>query len=159
MKRSYNMTIIDGKHHINQVRNLIIEYTQMLNRDLSFQNIDDELKDPSKKYTAPAGELLVAIENDEVVGMIAYHKHSATRCEMKRLYVKPKYRGMKLGEQLIQKLIELAIQSGYTEMVLDTLLPLQSAIYLYQKLGFQQCEPYYNNPMNDVIYFKKMLLE
>ncbi|MCI8628077.1 MAG: GNAT family N-acetyltransferase [Firmicutes bacterium] len=153
------MTIIDGKHHINQVRNLIIEYTQMLNRDLSFQNIDDELKDPSKKYTAPAGELLVAIENDEVVGMIAYHKHSATRCEMKRLYVKPKYRGMKLGEQLIQKLIELAIQSGYTEMVLDTLLPLQSAIYLYQKLGFQQCEPYYNNPMNDVIYFKKMLLE
>jgi len=153
------MTIIDGKHHINQVRNLIIEYTQMLNRDLSFQNIDDELKDPSKKYTAPAGELLVAIENDEVVGMIAYHKHSTTRCEMKRLYVKPKYRGMKLGEQLIQKLIELAIQSGYTEMVLDTLLPLQSAIYLYQKLGFQQCEPYYNNPMNDVIYFKKMLLE
>ncbi len=153
------MIIIDGKHHINQVRNLIIEYTQMLNRDLSFQNIDDELKDPSKKYTAPAGELLVAIENDEVVGMIAYHKHSATRCEMKRLYVKPKYRGMKLGEQLIQKLIELAIQSGYTEMVLDTLLPLQSAIYLYQKLGFQQCEPYYNNPMNDVIYFKKMLLE
>ncbi len=153
------MTIIDGKHHINQVRNLIIEYTQMLNRDLSFQNIDDELKDPSKKYTAPAGELLVAIESDEVVGMIAYHKHSATRCEMKRLYVKPKYRGMKLGEQLIQKLIELAIQSGYTEMVLDTLLSLQSAIYLYQKLGFQQCEPYYNNPMNDVIYFKKMLLE
>ncbi len=153
------MNIIDGKHHINQVRNLIIEYTQMLNRDLSFQNIDDELKDPSKKYTAPAGELLVAIENDEVVGMIAYHKHSATRCEMKRLYVKPKYRGMKLGEQLIQKLIELAIQSGYTEMVLDTLLPLQSAIYLYQKLGFQQCEPYYNNPMNDVIYFKKTLLE
>ena len=151
------MTIIDGKHHINQVRNLIIEYTQMLNRDLSFQNIDDELKDPSKKYTAPAGELLVAIESDEVVGMIAYHKHSATRCEMKRLYVKPKYRGMKLGEQLIQKLIELAIQSGYTEMVLDTLLPLQSAIYLYQKLGFQQCEPYYNNPMNDVIYFKKTL--
>ena len=131
----------------------------MLNRDLSFQNIDDELKDPSKKYTASAGELLVAIESDEVVGMIAYHKHSATRCEMKRLYVKPKYRGMKLGEQLIQKLIELAIQSGYTEMVLDTLLPLQSAIYLYQKLGFQQCEPYYNNPMNDVIYFKKMLLE
>ena len=153
------MTIIDGKHHINQVRNLIIEYTQMLKRDLSFQNIDDELKDPSKKYTASAGELLVAIESDEVVGMIAYHKHSVTRCEMKRLYVKPKYRGMKLGEQLIQKLIELAIQSGYTEMVLDTLLPLQSAIYLYQKLGFQQCEPYYNNPMNDVIYFKKMLLE
>lgn len=151
------MLITDGKNYINEVRNLITEYTQMLDRDLTFQNITEELKDPSKKYTPPEGELLVAIEKEKVIGMIAYHKHSSKRCEMKRLYVKPEYRGMKLGEQLIQKIIELAKQSGYTEMVLDTLAPLQSAIYLYQKIGFQQCEPYYNNPMNDVIYFKKTL--
>lgn len=151
------MIITDGKDYINEVRNLITEYTQMLGRDLAFQNITDELKDPSKKYTPPQGELLVAIEKEQVIGMIAYHRHSAIRCEMKRLYVKPQYRGMKLGEQLIQKIIELAKQSGYTEMVLDTLLPLKAAIYLYQKMGFQQCEPYYNNPMNDVIYFKKTL--
>lgn len=56
------MTIIDGKHHINQVRNLIIEYTQMLNRDLSFQNIDDELKDPSKKYTAQQENCLLQLK-------------------------------------------------------------------------------------------------
>lgn len=151
------MIITDGKDYINEVRNLITEYIQMLGRDLAFQNITDELKDPSKKYTPPQGELLVAIEKEQVIGMIAYHRHSAIRCEMKRLYVKPQYRGMKLGEQLIQKIIELAKQSGYTEMVLDTLLPLKAAIYLYQKMGFQQCEPYYNNPMNDVIYFKKTL--
>ncbi|NDO46658.1 GNAT family N-acetyltransferase [Clostridium sp. MD294] len=151
------MLITDGKNYINEVRNLITEYTQMLDRDLTFQNITEELKDPSKKYTPPEGELLVAIEKEKVIGMIAYHKHSSKRCEMKRLYVKPEYKGMKLGEQLIQKIIELAKQSGYTEMVLDTLAPLQSAIYLYQKIGFQQCEPYYNNPMNDVIYFKKTL--
>ncbi len=151
------MIITDGKDYINEVRNLITEYTQMLGRDLAFQNITDELKDPSKKYTPPQGELLVAIEKEQVIGMIAYHRHSAIRCEMKRLYVKPQYRGMKLGEQLIQKIMELAKQSGYTEMVLDTLLPLKAAIYLYQKMGFQQCEPYYNNPMNDVIYFKKTL--
>ncbi len=151
------MIITDGKDYINEVRNLITEYIQMLGRDLAFQNITDELKDPSKKYTPPQGELLVAIEKEQVIGMIAYHRHSAIRCEMKRLYVKPQYRGMKLGEQLIQKIMELAKQSGYTEMVLDTLLPLKAAIYLYQKMGFQQCEPYYNNPMNDVIYFKKTL--
>ena len=151
------MIITDGKDYINEVRNLITEYTQMLGRDLAFQNITDELKDPSKKYTPPQGELLVAIEKEQVIGMIAYHRHSAIRCEMKRLSVKPQYRGMKLGEQLIQKIMELAKQSGYTEMVLDTLLPLKAAIYLYQKMGFQQCEPYYNNPMNDVIYFKKTL--
>lgn len=124
---------------------------------ISFQNLDDELKDPAKKYTAPEGELLVAVEGEDVLGMIAYHKHSDIRCEMKRLYVKPSCRGMKLGEQLIEELIAHARQAGYKEMVLDTIVPLQSAIHLYKKLGFTECEPYYHNPMPDVLYFRKEL--
>lgn len=124
---------------------------------ISFQNLDDELKDPAKKYTAPEGELLVAVEGEDVLGMIAYHKHSDTRCEMKRLYVKPSCRGMKLGEKLIEELIAHARQAGYKEMVLDTIVPLQSAIHLYKKLGFTECEPYYHNPMPDVLYFRKEL--
>ena len=124
---------------------------------ISFQNPDDELKDPAKKYTAPEGELLVAVEGEDVLGMIAYHKHSDIRCEMKRLYVKPSCRGMKLGKQLIEELIAHARQAGYKEMVLDTIVPLQSAIHLYKKLGFTECEPYYHNPMPDVLYFRKEL--
>lgn len=124
---------------------------------ISFQNLDDELKGPAKKYTAPEGELLVAVEGEDVLGMIAYHKHSDTRCEMKRLYVKPSCRGMKLGEKLIEELIAHARQAGYKEMVLDTIVPLQSAIHLYKKLGFTECEPYYHNPMPDVLYFRKEL--
>lgn len=124
---------------------------------ISFQNLDDELKDPAKKYTSPEGELLVAVEGEDVLGMIAYHKHSDTRCEMKRLYVKPSCRGMKLGEKLIEELIVHARQAGYKEMVLDTIVPLQSAIHLYKKLGFTECEPYYHNPMPDVLYFRKEL--
>lgn len=124
---------------------------------ISFQNLDDELKDPEKKYTSPEGELLVAVEGEDVLGMIAYHKHSDTRCEMKRLYVKPSCRGMKLGEKLIEELIAHARQAGYKEMVLDTIVPLQSAIHLYKKLGFTECEPYYHNPMPDVLYFRKEL--
>ncbi len=124
---------------------------------ISFQNLDDELKDPAKKYTSPEGELLVAVEGEDVLGMIAYHKHSDTRCEMKRLYVKPSCRGMKLGEKLIEELIAHARQAGYKEMVLDTIVPLQSAIHLYKKLGFTECEPYYHNPMPDVLYFRKEL--
>jgi len=149
--------IIDGKNYINEVRELIVEYTQRLGRDLSFQNIDDELNNLAKKYTAPEGELLVIVENNKLIGMVAYHRHSDTRCEMKRLYVKPKYRGMKLGEKLIKEIINHAREAGYKEMVLDTIIPLQSAIYLYKKVGFQECAPYYNNPMDDVIYFKKAL--
>lgn len=124
---------------------------------ISFQNLDYELKDPAKKYTSPEGELLVAVEGEDVLGMIAYHKHSDTRCEMKRLYVKPSCRGMKLGEKLIEELIAHARQAGYKEMVLDTIVPLQSAIHLYKKLGFTECEPYYHNPMPDVLYFRKEL--
>ena len=80
--------------------------------------------------------------------MVAYHRHSKSRCEMKRLYVKPKYRENILGH---------AKKAGYKEMVLDTIIPLQSAIHLYKKVGFVEREAYYHNPMDDVLYFKKIL--
>lgn len=149
------ITIKDGTDHISQVRDLIIEYTKRLNRDLSFQNIAEELEDPAVKYTAPEGELLVAVdESDHVLGMVAYHRHNCERCEMKRLYITPRSRGMHAGDLLVEKIVEHARQAGYKEMVLDTIIPLRAAIGLYKKHGFQECEPYYDNPMDDVIYMK-----
>lgn len=115
------------------------------------------LADLAKKYTAPEGELLAALDEDTVVGMVAYHRHSDDRCEMKRLYVKPDCRGSHLGRTLIGEILEHASRAGYKEMVLDTIEPLQAAIHLYREAGFQECEPYYDNPMEDVIYFKKEL--
>lgn len=150
--------IKDGKDYIPQVRNLIIEYTSSLNRDLTFQNIDAELADPAFKYTPPEGELLVAVDSaDHVVGMVAYHRHNEERCEMKRLYVKPEARGQQLGERLVVEIIDHARAAGYREMVLDTIVPFQKAIGLYKKHGFVECEPYYNNPMDDVVYMSKKL--
>lgn len=151
------MKIVDGKEYMTQVKKLIVEYTDWLNRDLSFQQIEEELNDPSKKYTAPQGEIIVALEGDVVVGMVAYHRHSEIRCEMKRLYVKPDSRGSHIGDVLVKKIIERAKSSGYKEMVLDTLIPMKSAIHLYRKYGFDECAPYYNNPMDDVIYMIKRL--
>ena len=80
------MKIVDGKPYIDQIKGLIEEYTKRLGRDLTFQNLEEELADPAKKYTAPEGELLVAFDGDTVVGMVSYHRHTADRCEMKRLY-------------------------------------------------------------------------
>lgn len=151
------MTIADGKNYLPEVRELIKEYSNRLGRDLSFQNIDDELKDPAHKYTAPEGELLVALDGDEVLGMVAYHRHSDVRCEMKRLYVRPKARGMHLGSVLVKEIIEHARKAGYREMVLDTIEPLKTAVSLYKKNGFEECEAYYNNPMKDVIYMRRDL--
>ena len=115
------------------------------------------MADLAKKYTDPNGRLLVCIENNKVVGMVAYHHYDNSCCEMKRLYVKNKYRGQKIGEKLIRELLKLAKNDGYKEMVLDTIKPLQEAIHLYKKLGFQECDVYYYNPMEDVIYMKKEL--
>ena len=128
------MKIVDGKPYIADISELIKEYYQRLGRDLSFQNIDDELKNPAKKYIPSEGEILVAIIDNKVVGMVAYHRLTDTCCEMKRLYVKPECRGMKLGEKLIQNIISNSVKAGYKEMVLDTIKPLKSAIYLYKNL-------------------------
>ena len=154
------MEIKDGSAYLPQVRALMDEYTHNLGRDLSFQNIDAERKDPSEKYTPPHGALLVAVnEKNEVLGMVAYHRHSAARCEMKRLYVRPQARGLHLGKALAAAIIARAKADGFSEMVLDTIRPLQAAIALYRQLGFKECAPYYNNPMPDVIYMKKSLQE
>ena len=99
----------------------------------------------------------MAVEGAKVLGMVAYHRHNDKRCEMKRLYVKPDARGLKLGDILINEIISHAKESGYNEMVLDTITPLQAAIHLYQKHGFEECPPYYDNPMDDVIYMCKEL--
>ena len=93
------MQIVDGTPYIEQVKRLLFEYTNALGRDLAFQHLEEELLDPTSKYTPPAGELLVACEKDTVWGMVAYHRHSVQRCEMKRLYVHPKRRGQHVGEK------------------------------------------------------------
>ncbi len=149
------MKIIDGTNYLEEIKELIIEYTKFLNRNLDFQGLEDELKDLSGKYSGKEGEILVAISDDNIVmGCVAYHRHNENRCEMKRLFVKPEYRKLKIGETLISEIINHAKNKGYKEMVLDTIEPLKAAIYLYKKFGFVECEPYYNNPMNDVIYMK-----
>ena len=152
------MKIIDGEMYIEEIENLLKDYLTELGRDLSFQNVAVEFYDLRAKYLPPNGRLLCAqTDNGEIVGCVAYHKHNDQRCEMKRLYVKPEYRKNKAGRLLVDEIIELARQDGYTEMVLDTIKPLQSAIRLYEKVGFTETEPYYNNPMDDVVYFKRNL--
>ena len=151
------MEIKNGIDYIPHVIQLISEYTQTLNRDLTFQDLEAELADPAKKYSGSEGEILIAFQDDDAIGMVAYHRHSDVRCEMKRLYVKPSARGMGLGDNLVEDIIEHAKAAGYKEMVLDTLTPMQEAIHLYKKHGFEECEPYYENPMNDVVYMRKEL--
>lgn len=148
------MEIIEGDLYLKEVRELIKAYIKELNRNLDFQDLDDELEHLEKKYTKPYGRIIVAIIHNKVIGCVAYYKHSDFRCEMKRLFVLPEYRRYKVGQRLIDKIIQCAKEEGMKEMVLDTIVPLQSAIHLYKKNGFIETDAYYDNPMNDVIYMK-----
>ena len=75
----------------------------------------------------------------------------------KRLYVKPETREQHIGETLVREILIHAISAGYIEMVLHTIKPLTAAINLYQKFGFIECDAYYNNPMEEVVYMKREL--
>lgn len=152
------MRIIAGYAFLPQVKGLIQEYLDFLGRDLSFQHLDAELDHLDVKFAPPNGRLLVAQDDDgHIAGCVAYYQHSPARCEMKRLYVQPAYRKQHIGAQLVEEIVRLAQADGYTEMVLDTITPLQSAIRLYTACGFTQTTPYYDNPMDDVLYLHRML--
>lgn len=152
------MKIVDGNFYLDEIKGLIIEYTESLGRDLAFQNLIEELCDLKGKYTSPNGEILAAVTDEgQVIGCVAFHRHTDSRCEMKRLYVKPEFRKMNAGQNLIEAIIQIAKRDGFREMVLDTIKPLESAVRLYRKYGFDETAAYYDNPMDDVIYMKLIL--
>ena len=144
-----------------EIKLLFSEYTDILiegdpsfKEYLEIQNYDDELKHLEKKYGLPYGRLYLVYYNNEVAGCIGLKKIDKKNCEMKRLYVRPKFRGKQIGEQLIEKIIKAAKEIGYSYMLLDTLPFLKGAIYLYKKYGFYEIASYNNSPMDTSIYMK-----
>jgi putative acetyltransferase len=134
------------------VESLFREYMSSLSEDISFQNPADELAGLPGKYARPGGVVLIAREGAEPAGAIAYRMFEPGVCEMKRLYVRPAFRGRNLGRELANELIEDARGRGYRTMLLDTLGSMQSARALYRDLGFRPVEPYYDNPLPGVMY-------
>lgn len=146
------VTLADGAQHLDAVKALIIEYTDFLCRELTFQRLGRELDGLAARYIPPHGRILCAQAADgTIIGCAAYRRHSRDPCEMKRPYVKPEYRELHAGRRLMEELLRLAKGDGYRDMVLDTIRPLESAIHLYKKYGFTEITPYYDNPIDDVI--------
>jgi ribosomal protein S18 acetylase RimI-like enzyme len=125
------------------VRALITEYATSLGVDLSFQNLDHELSTLDTFYE----QILVARDDHYAAGCVALRRIDETICEMKRLYVRPDFRGHDLGRRLAERIIEEARQRGYNRMRLDTLPTMTAAIPLYRSLGFVEIAPYRFNPV------------
>ncbi len=146
---------------VQEVRELFSEYTDMLiNGDAAFkqyleiQNYNEELNHLDTKYGLPEGRLYLAYCDDKLAGCIGIKKIDEENCEMKRLYVRPGFRGKHVGSLLVQQIIDDAREIGYRHMLLDTLPFLQSAVQLYKKYGFYEIPCYNNSPMDSSIYMK-----
>jgi len=133
---------------IKATRGLFEEYAAGIGISLCFQNFDRELANLPGDYAPPHGRLLLAREEGQLAGCIAMRKLEPGVCEMKRLFLRPAYRGRGLGRVLVESIIDEARALGYTHMRLDTLPGrMDQAIALYRSLGFVEIAPYYENPV------------
>src|SRR5207237_8971827 len=97
-------------------------------------------------YPPPSGRLLLAVHGDRPAGCIALRPLGADGCEMKRLYVRPEFRGRRVGRLLAERVLAEARAIGYARMRLDTLPSMKEAITLYSSLGLEEFEPFSANP-------------
>ena len=163
---------------VDAARKILLDYAEALGVDLGFQNFDDELAMLPGDYAAPRGTLLLALvrqkpdatvspENTlkladgsiaQVAGCCALRPLDSADCpnaaEMKRLYVRPAFRGMGLGRQLADAILDAARHAGYSHVLLDTLDDMEAARTLYEELGFVEIPPYYHSPIAGSHYLK-----
>ena len=146
---------------LNALRGLFQEYANALQIDLCFQGFEAELAGLPGEYAAPRGAVLIAMMNEELAGCCALRPMDSVdypnACEMKRLYVRPRFRRHGVGRQLVEAILDCARVAGYACVLLDTLNEMESARALYQDLGFEEIEPYYHNPIEGAHYLKVSL--
>jgi len=147
----------ETEEDIQQIRLLFEEYAASLDFDLSFQNFGEELANLPGDYVPPEGRLLLAWWDDQIAGCVALRKINQDRCEMKRLYVLPRFRALDIGKALAEEIIKEAKKIGYTWMRLDTVPSMKRARALYESLGFKRIPPYRYNPVKGAEFLELKL--
>jgi len=153
--KGFNFAQAESAVQIAQARELFLEYAQSLGFSLCFQNFDKELAGLPGAYAPPEGRLLLATYEDQLAGCVALHPLEPQICEMKRLYLRPQFRGKGLGRALADQIIAEARQIGYQRIRLDTVEPrMKDAVAMYRKIGFQEIAPYRTNPIAGALYME-----
>ena len=150
--------------HKEKVGELLREYTRMLveldpeyQKSLDEQNYDEEQEHLEDKYGLPGGRLYLAWYDGELAGCVGMKKLDDKTGELKRLYVRPAFRGQHLGRKLVERIIEDARSLGYSRLMLDTMPELVSARQMYENMGFQVTKRYNNSPLDTTIFMEYRL--
>ncbi len=151
---NYQIHEVHTPEDIKIVRTLFESYEASLDTDLCFQQFEEELAMLPGDYKPPSGCLLMAEYGGQFVGCVAMRRLEEHVCEMKRLYVEPEFRGLKIGIGLIQETMLRARKIGYQSIQLDTLPSMSKAILLYKSLGFTDTDPYRHNPVPGARYMR-----
>ncbi|MFB0555358.1 MAG: GNAT family N-acetyltransferase [Phycisphaerae bacterium] len=148
----------ESDDNLEWVRELFGEYADTLDFGLDFQNFEEELANLPGDYVRPKGCLLLAIYKGQSAGCVGLRKLSEGVCEMKRLYVREKFRGLGIGRALTEAVIEQARRIGYNYMRLDTVPAMEAARALYVSVGFKQIGPYRYNPIEGAVFMELRLI-
>ena len=151
------IVMAEGAGQVRLVHELFEEYAASLEFDLCFQGFAEELANLPGAYAPPAGRLLLALADSGAAGCVALRPLEPGICEMKRLYVRPAFRGSGLGRRLVERLIDEGRATGYGRMRLDTLPSMDSARALYRRVGFVPVTPYRPNPIPGAEYLELAL--
>ncbi len=153
-ERAISIEAAEGPTDMERVRALFLEYQDWLGVDLCFQGFEDELATLPGAYAPPKGSLWFAKVDGEIAGVAGVRPFKDGLCEMKRLWVRPAFRGLGVGRRLAESTIAAASAAGYRAMCLDTLGHMTAARAIYEDLGFREISAYYDNPLEDVRYLE-----
>ena len=155
------LTIVQAETaaQVSTAREMIEEYAAWLEFKLCFQGYEEEIQSLPGKYAPPAGRLLLALWDGRPAGVIALRPlQEPGVCEMKRLYVRPEFRGHQIGRILAERIVREAAEIGYSRMRLDTISgKMDSAIAMYRTLGFAEIDPYYKSPVGETLFMELAL--
>ncbi len=153
-ERAISIAAAEGPTDMERVRALFLEYQDWLGVDLCFQGFEAELAALPGAYAPPKGGLWFAKADGEIAGVAGVRPFKDGLCEMKRLWIRPAFRGLGLGRRLAERTIAAARAAGYRAMCLDTLGHMTVARAIYDDLGFREIPAYYDNPLDDVRYLE-----
>lgn len=161
MLKIKELSVLDERE-MNSLRKLLLEYGIYMYEELKLTAGKDSFRQqmrsfPDESYNKPDGGFFLATYNDQPVACVGMRRFDNTSCEMKRMYVSSKYRGLKIGKSLCDEIIALAKRYGYKKILLDTNKEMKAAVDLYYKYGFREIPAYCENENEHPIFLELSL--